>query len=332
VSVLLLKFIDNKVSSSACTALLLPYLSRTVEDPRPSLSHHLFPFAKPRSEGIWGGADCLLFHKATTSEDYLKSSILHQWLFRYELPDTILLIRKDGAVYFCASKKKCEFLQGAVDNTPNSGSTTIKEIHLLVRNKEDGDAENYEKLWNEAMVSRVNGETRKLGVFVKERKGNVSTKGSSLLSPWEERLETEMGNNVVELVDVAPGVSFAMSIKDEGELDLMKKSSVLSNKVMKHGCVKKLENIMDSEDTITNEELAEYIDSVLEGELGYTFFVPPLFSHSFCYCILHQTHPKLRSIFPKETPPRATHRLSNPAAITTYAFRSSRLTPSCPMI
>lgn len=201
----------------------------------------------------------MLLHNASSSEDYLKSSILHQWLFRYELPDTILLLRKDGLVWFCGSKKKCEFLKEAASTLPSS--STVKEIHLLTRNKEDENAENYDTLWNQAMGPRVNDETRKLGVFLKERAANLSSKG--LLAPWEERLDKEKDS--IEFIDVAPGVSFAMSIKDEAELKLMKQSSVLTNKVMKHGCVKKLEDVMDSDDSITNEGLANYVEAILEG-------------------------------------------------------------------
>lgn len=201
----------------------------------------------------------MLLHKASSTEDYLKSSILHQWLFRYELPDTILLLRKDGLAWFCGSKKKCEFLKDAAGSLPSS--STVKEIHLLARNKEDENAENYETLWNQAMGPRANNESRKLGVFLKERAANLSSKG--LLAPWEERLDKEKDS--IEFVDVGPGVSFAMSIKDEAELRLLKQSSVLTNKVMKHGCVKKLENIMDSDDSVTNEGLANYVDSILEG-------------------------------------------------------------------
>ena len=201
----------------------------------------------------------MLLHNASSSEDYQKSSILHQWLFRYELPDTILLLRKDGLAWFCGSKKKCEFLKEAASTLPSS--STVKEIHLLTRNKEDGNAENYETLWNQAMGPRVNDETRKLGVFLKERAANLSSKG--LLGPWEERLDREKDS--IDFIDVAPGVSFAMSIKDEAELKLMKQSSVLTNKVMKHGCVKKLEDVMDSDDSITNEGLANYVETILEG-------------------------------------------------------------------
>ena len=45
-----------------------------------------------------------------------KCVVLYQRLFGYELPDTILLLTEDGHVWICATKKKkCEFLQPAVD-------------------------------------------------------------------------------------------------------------------------------------------------------------------------------------------------------------------------
>jgi nucleosome binding factor SPN SPT16 subunit len=191
---------------------------------------------------------------------YQKSTILHQWIFGYEMPDTILLLRRDGQVWVLATKKKCDFLQAAADAIPEN--SPINAVHFLLRNKEDGNAQNYDTLWNEAMVARVNGEKRKIGVLLKEREANAASGG--ILGPWEAKLTKEAESEDVELVDVSPGIAFAMSTKDETELDLMKKSSVLSNKVMKHGFVKRMEEVIDTEESITHDQLASYVDEIFE--------------------------------------------------------------------
>ena len=201
---------------------------------------------------------------------YLKSTLLQQWLFGFELPDTIMLLRKDGHVWFLASKKKCEFIQPASEKIPEK--SPIKEIHLLLRNKEDGNSANYKTLWDAALAARVNGEKRKVGVILKEREANTATGG--ILAPWEVKLTERADSGEIELVDVAHGLSFAMSVKDETELDLMKKSSVLSNKVMKHGYVKKMEEVIDSEESITHEELSSFVDEILEEPSKISLKVP----------------------------------------------------------
>ena len=76
-------------------------------------------------------------------------------------------------------KKKCEFLRAAADNVPDDSS--IQEIHLLLRNKEDNNADNYEQLWQQAGIpdqdkendgENGNGNKHPLSVIVKEPKGS----------------------------------------------------------------------------------------------------------------------------------------------------------------
>jgi nucleosome binding factor SPN SPT16 subunit len=221
---------------------------------------------------VWNGADCLLLHKGPLNDEdlYLKSTLLHQWLFGYELPDTILLLRKDGHCWFLATKKKCEFLQPAVNRVPEN--SPLAALHLLLRNKDDGDTENYDRLVKEALDAHVNGTKRSIGVILKEREANI--RGGGLLGPWETRLTSIAEEEDVALVDVAAGLSFTMSVKDDTELDLMKKSSVLANKVMKHGYVKKMEEVIDSEEKISHEALASYVEEILEDPSKISLKVP----------------------------------------------------------
>lgn len=168
-----------------------------------------------------------------------------------------------------ATKKKCQFLQPAVDNIPPKAS--IKSIEMIVRSKEDSNAANYEMLLEKAGLAKSENK-HAVGVILKERETNEASGG--LLGPWEQKLSLMSKENAIRLVDVATGLAFVMSIKDEHELDLLKKSSVLSNKVMKHGCVKKLEDIVDSDKSITHEALATYIEEILEDPSKISLNVP----------------------------------------------------------
>lgn len=219
-------------------------------------------------------------HRGPLNDDepYLKSVVLHQWLFGYELPDTIVLLRQDGEVWICAAKKKCEFVRAAADAIPKD--SPIKKIHLLLRNKEDNNAENYEILWKEAGIPETNGDNgdgadvkkHPIGLIAKERTNNKESGG--ILGPWEQKLEEAVEKHNVDLVDSAPGLATVMSVKDDNEQDLMKKSSVLSNKVMKHGYIKKMEEVIDEEKGITHEELAAHVEEILEDPSKISLKVP----------------------------------------------------------
>lgn len=218
------------------------------------------------TRNFWGGAKSLSLHRGSLNEDepYLRSVVLQQWLFGFELPDTIVLITEDAHVWVCATKKKCDFLQPAVGKDQNF------TLHLLLRNKEDSNASNYDTLLKQAHTR--GDKNNKVGVMLKERKANKS--GGGILGPYEGRLDEQVEEKIIELVDVAPGLAVAMATKDEEEWDLMKKSSVLSNKVMKHGFVKRLEELIEEEGKITHENFANEIEAILEDPNKIKLNVP----------------------------------------------------------
>ena len=82
---------------------------------------------------------------------YTKSTIIHHYLFGYELPDTVILLTADGQCVVLAAKKKCEFLEPAVNTVPEGSS--VKSLKLLIRNKSDGNAENLQEMLN--MVNKL---------------------------------------------------------------------------------------------------------------------------------------------------------------------------------
>jgi len=219
-----------------------------------------------KHNNLWGGAKSLCLNRSSLNEDepYIRSVVFHHWLFGYELPDTAVLITDDGHLWICATKKKCEFLQPAVDQDEDF------KIHLLLRNKEDGNASNYDTLLKHAHAR--GSDNNKVGVFLKERTTNTSNGG--IVGGLEGRLDTAVQEELIELVDVSPAMALVMGSKDETERDLMKKSSVLSNKVMKHGFVKKLEEIIEEETSVTHEALATEIEQILEDPNKIKLNVP----------------------------------------------------------
>ena len=78
----------------------------------------------------------------------------------------------------------------------------------------------------------------------------------------------------IEEVDVTAGISLVMTVKDDSEYDLLKKSSVLSNKVMKHGCIPRMEEIIDSELKVTHEDLSTEFDAMIEDPSKINLKIP----------------------------------------------------------
>lgn len=227
-------------------------------------------FVKHR-ESTWNSAYCISLDKGATDEDnrYLKSTVLHHYLFGYELPDTVVLLTLDGQCIVLAAKKKCEFLQPAVDQAPKNGSVT--SLKLLTRNKADENAENIEEMLKDARGDS-NGKDAKIGVIMKEFKSNDDQKEGSNISQWEKQLKDS--SSKTEVVDVTGGLSVVMAVKDKEELDLLKKSSVLSNKVLKHGFVPRIEDIIDNGTKVTHEMLASEIEGIIEDPSKIKLNVP----------------------------------------------------------
>ena len=214
---------------------------------------------------LWSNVTAVSIHRGPLMEDepFLKSTIVYEYLFGYELTDTIVLLTLEGDLYILATKKKCEFLESAAKIPKNS---SIQAIHFLQKNKGDGNDENFETLLQ--AIPKGDENKRKVGCITKE--ADINSSGS--VAAFEAKLK-ETDNNI-EVVDNAPALSFVLAIKDETELDLIKKSSVLSNKVMKHGCVVRLEEIIDGEEKISHEQLSTYIDDILEDPSKIKLKVP----------------------------------------------------------
>lgn len=234
-------------------------------------------FVKHR-ESTWNGAYCISINKGAADEDsrYLKSTVLHHYLFGYELPDTVVLLTQDGHCIVLAAKKKCEFLEKAMGKTPKGGS--IKSLKLLARNKADDNAENIGEMLETARAGDARGDDSgdgkvvKIGVIMKEFKSDDGGKEGSIISAWEKALKDSLSR--VETADVTGGISVVMAVKDKEELDLLKKSSVLSNKVLKHGFVPRIEDVIDNGTRVTHEKLASEIEEIIEDPSRINLNVP----------------------------------------------------------
>ena len=211
-----------------------------------NLMHLTFMF---RTTAAWNNATCLSLCRGQLDESnsYAKSVILHQYLFGYELPDLIMVLTLEGELHVMGTKKKIEFLQ------PAAAEASQQVVHLYTRTKGDNNAANFDKLI-EAIETNSGDSTKPIvGSIVKE------SNDAGLVGMWEQKYLKGK-----EIVDCLPGLSFVLAVKDETEQDYMRKSSVLSNKLMKHGCIKTVEEIIDESTVITHETLAQKLDDMIE--------------------------------------------------------------------
>mmetsp|Transcript_4030 Transcript_4030/g.5260 ORF Transcript_4030/g.5260 Transcript_4030/m.5260 type:complete len:1131 (-) Transcript_4030:110-3502(-) len=237
---------------------------------------------KHKSNNKWNNANCLSLNRgAMSSEDepYMKSVVLQQYLFGYELPDTIMLLTESGHFLVLATKRKCEFIRPAVDQRPRYSKIT--NVTVLEKSKGDDNSDNYETLLKEVQACSTNSDTAdgsedkndkiKLGLFIKEYEKNKETKNPIVLG-WQQQIEE--ASDTIEIVDVSSASATVMMIKDESELDCIKKSSVLSNKVLKHALIPKIEEIIDKEQKVAHEAVAEEIENVIAEPSKINLKVP----------------------------------------------------------
>ncbi|XP_017471590.1 PREDICTED: FACT complex subunit spt16 isoform X1 [Rhagoletis zephyria] len=176
---------------------------------------------------------------------YSKSRALEIWLLGYELTDTISIFAKD-AVYFLASKKKIEFLK-QIENVKEEG---VPEIKLLLRDRNDKDKANFDKL-KEVIKSSKNGKT--LGVFAKD----VST--SEFCDSWKAALKGESFENL----DVGAALAYIMCPKDEPEINNIRKASLVSVDLFNKYLKDEIMDIIDSDKKIKHAKLSDGVESAL---------------------------------------------------------------------
>ena len=211
----------------------LYHLKHTHHIKVPSLHHAATQqHAHNRTGAAWGKANCLCLTRGQLDDDniFMKSVVTQQYLLGYELPDTVILLNLDGNCTVLATKKKCDFFRVAVGKAPPGSK--ILDLNILERCKEDKNEANFATLIEQVKLNK-DGDKVNIGCFAKEWDGNSEPKGT-IVAGWQQKIEE---TEEFEKVDITPGIGLVMALKDQTELDLMKKSSVLSNKVLKQGFV-----------------------------------------------------------------------------------------------
>ncbi|KAH8741621.1 CDC68 like aminopeptidase family chromatinic protein [Cryptosporidium ryanae] len=199
----------------------------------------------------------ILCGKGSSREDGViyKSMTLHYWLFGFEFSDTLILLTRKKHMVIITSQKKVTILQQLVDWMSKNNSNI--KLTLIERNgnfKETVDT-------NKGFLSNLLEGVSLMGLVEKSGKQD-----GQFASQCEEYFSSESSSVKFGSLMIDGAIDYVLCYKDEVELELCKKASILSIQMLKGVLLQRIETILDKELKETHKSIGKRAEDALDDK------------------------------------------------------------------